>query len=98
MSHPSVPRRDYYARVFAWLSIRAAVHLRVATDHRPGDNPITGPRRNPLLDPDRRPPGMVAVACTAHGRFVSWCNPPAPTTPVRCPAACADATAAGGVR
>jgi|AntDryMetagUQ889_1029465.scaffolds.fasta_scaffold111662_2 hypothetical protein len=39
---------------------------------------------SPLHDPDRRPPGTVALHCTACGAFISWISPPAPPVPVRC--------------
>ena len=58
--------------------------------------------RNPLLDLTRQARGTVAITCTVHGVFVAWCNPPAPTSLVRCPMACAgtpspaDAAAATG--
>ena len=40
------------------------------------------PRPDPLTDPARQPPGMVAIRCTAHGAFVGWCTPQAPTPAV----------------
>lgn len=44
---------------------------------------------NPFTNPDRPPaPGYVALRCEAHGAFVAWCSPPAPSAPVWCPAAC----------
>lgn len=45
---------------------------------------------NPLTDPTRRPKGYAAVTCSAHGTFLAWCAPPAPSCTVRCSAACAE--------
>lgn len=41
-------------------------------------------------DETTRPPGMVAVRCTDHGRFIVWCSPPAPPCRVACPHTCVD--------
>jgi len=42
------------------------------------------PTNNALRDPDRRPPGTVAITCSCCDRFVAWCSPPPPLVPVRC--------------
>jgi hypothetical protein len=61
------------------------------TAPRPDHHRPRPPRRNPLLDLTRQPRGTVPITCTAHGTFVSWCNPPVPAALVRCPAACSGA-------
>jgi hypothetical protein len=42
-------------------------------------------RPNPLTDPARQPPDMVAICCTWCGEWLAWCNPPPPPVPVQCP-------------
>jgi hypothetical protein len=77
-------RRDYYARCSrgspsccaCWPSSRPS-----------GDRMST--HGNTLLDLTRQPRGTVAITCTAHGVFVAWCNPPAPTNLVGGPMTCA---------
>lgn len=39
-------------------------------------------------DEHNQPAGTEAIRCTAHGRFIAWCSPPAPPCTVACPPAC----------
>lgn len=43
------------------------------------------------------PPNGVeeAVRCTAHGRFIVWCSPPAPPCRVACPSECGTPSESG---
>ena len=93
-------RHDYYARCS-----RGSPSCCVCwPSSRPGSDRMSI-HRNPLLDLTRQARSTVAITCTAHGVFVAWCNPPAPTSLVGCPMACAgtpspadaaEATDAGG--
>lgn len=43
-------------------------------------------------DEHHQPAGTEAIRCTAHGRFIAWCSPPAPACTVACPPSCRTAT------
>lgn len=48
----------------------------------------TNARSNPFIDPQHRPPGMVAMRCMVHSLFVRWCHPPTPLGIIGCSPSC----------